>query len=61
MPNLSVRIVELDPMTVARSHAFGESPERQAWEQLSAWAETKGFLDDLGKHRARKIEESHGA
>jgi DNA gyrase inhibitor GyrI len=50
MPDLNVRIVKLDPMTVASSRALGESPERQAWDQLSAWAEKKGLLDDIVKH-----------
>lgn len=50
MPDLTVRIVKLEPMTVASSRAFGESPEHQAWEQLRAWAEPKGLLDDPAKH-----------
>jgi DNA gyrase inhibitor GyrI len=50
MPNLTVRIVKLEPMTVASCRVFSESPERQAWEQIRAWAEPKGLLDDLFKH-----------
>ena len=50
MPQLTVRIVKLEPMTVASSRVFGESPETQAWEPLRAWAEPKGLLADLAKH-----------
>ena len=50
MPDLTVRIEKLEPMTVASSRAFSESPEPQAWEQLRAWAEPKGLLDDVEKH-----------
>ncbi|TFH34574.1 MAG: AraC family transcriptional regulator [Anaerolineales bacterium] len=47
---LDVRIEKLGPMTVASSHAIGKSPELKAWEQLRAWAEPKGFLDNLNRH-----------
>ena len=50
MQGLVVRIARLGPMTVASSRAFGESPERPAWEQLRAWAEPKGLLNDLAQH-----------
>ena len=50
MPDLTVSIVQLEPMTVATSRAFGESPEAQAWKQLRAWAEPRGWLEDLTKH-----------
>jgi DNA gyrase inhibitor GyrI len=50
MPDLAVRIVKLEPMTVASARAVGQSPEPQAWEELRAWAEPKGLLDDLDKH-----------
>ncbi len=50
MPDLNVRIVKLEPMTVASSRAFGETPEPRAWEQLRAWAEPKGLLADLARH-----------
>ncbi len=50
MANLNVRIVMLAPMTVASFRALGESPEPAAWEQLRAWAEPKGLLEDLQKH-----------
>lgn len=50
MADLGVRIVKLDPMSVACTRAFGESPETQAWEQLHAWAKPKGLLDDLVMH-----------
>ena len=38
MDNLEVRIVQLEPLHVARAHAFGEGPEHLAWEKLLAWA-----------------------
>jgi DNA gyrase inhibitor GyrI len=43
MSELSVRIVELEPMTVASAYGFGEEPEMQAWEILLTWAKSKGF------------------
>jgi DNA gyrase inhibitor GyrI len=51
MSELEVRIVKLEPMRVASVYGFGESPERQAWEKLVAWAGPKGLLDDAEKHR----------
>jgi DNA gyrase inhibitor GyrI len=51
MDELEVRIIELEPMRVASAHAFGEGPERQALAKLVAWAEPKGLLEDLEKHR----------
>lgn len=50
MIDLTVRIVQLEPMTVACSHVIGESPERVAWKQLRAWAEPKGLLGDVAIH-----------
>ncbi len=50
MPDLTVRIVKLEPMTVASSRIYGELPEHPAWEQMRAWAVRKGLLDDLSKH-----------
>jgi DNA gyrase inhibitor GyrI len=43
MSSLEVDIVRLDPMRVAYTHGFGESPEPIAWDQLVAWMEEKGF------------------
>jgi DNA gyrase inhibitor GyrI len=50
MPDLEVNIVRLEPMTVASSRAFGSSPESKAWDQLRAWAEPRGLLEDLEAH-----------
>ena len=44
MNTLDVRIVTLDPMTVASVQAFGPSPEAAAWQKLIAWAEPRGLL-----------------
>jgi DNA-binding transcriptional ArsR family regulator/DNA gyrase inhibitor GyrI len=48
--DLFVQVVELEPMRVASVRAFSETPERDAWEKLQAWAEPQGLLDDLTKH-----------
>lgn len=48
MDNLSVRIVELEPLRVASVHGFGESPELLAWQKLLTWAGSKGLLDEHG-------------
>ncbi len=45
MSELEVRIVELEPLRVASAYGFGESPEEQAWAQITAFAEAKGLLD----------------
>jgi DNA gyrase inhibitor GyrI len=50
MDDLEVRVVTLEPMRVASVRAVSESPEQDAWERLSAWAEPKGLLDDVEKH-----------
>ncbi len=50
MADLDVRIVKLEPMTVARMRAISETPERDAWEVLRAWAQPRGLLDDIQKH-----------
>ena len=50
MSELSVSIVDLEPMTVATCRVVSESPEQQAWELLGAWAGRKGYLDDLIQH-----------
>jgi DNA gyrase inhibitor GyrI len=47
---LEVDIVRLEPMTVAAARAVGDSPERDAWEKLRAWAEPGGLLDDVVAH-----------
>jgi DNA gyrase inhibitor GyrI len=51
MSDMSVRIVELEPMQVASVHAFGPSPEGDAWAKLAAWAEPRGLFGALDQHR----------
>lgn len=51
MSTLPVRIVNLPTLHVASVHGFGQEPETQAWQQLSAWAAPQGFLADPEKHR----------
>lgn len=50
MTGFEPRIVRLGPMTVASAHAIGESPEREAWKKMQAWAEPLGLLDDVEAH-----------
>ncbi len=50
MADLKVEIVRLKPMRVATVGAISETPERDAWEKMRAWAESKGLLDDIQKH-----------
>ena len=47
----AVRIVELEPMRVASTYGFGDSPEEAAWQEMYAWANPRGLLDDLDVHR----------
>lgn len=37
-------------MRVARFHAFGRSPESEAWSMLRNWAEPRGLLADSTAH-----------
>jgi DNA gyrase inhibitor GyrI len=47
MSDLDVRIVQLEPLHVARAHGFGESPEAQAFEKMLAYVGSAGLaLDD---------------
>ncbi len=46
MNDLAVHIVQLPPMRVAAVRAFSETPERDAWARLAAWAAPRGLLDD---------------
>ena len=48
--DITVRILTLDPMRVASVQAYGENPERDAWEKLQLWAEAKGFIDLPREH-----------
>jgi DNA gyrase inhibitor GyrI len=50
MNDISVRIIELEPMRVASVRVMGEPPEQEAWENLHAWAEPSGLLNDLQGH-----------
>ena len=51
MKELEVRIVELPPMRVASVHAYGASPEGEAWQKLIAWAQPRGLLADRQSFR----------
>jgi len=50
MTELDVQIRKLPPMCVASFHAFGKTPERDAWEKARAWAEPRGLLDNMEEH-----------
>jgi DNA gyrase inhibitor GyrI/DNA-binding HxlR family transcriptional regulator len=50
MQELDVRIVGLEPMRVASVRAVSETPERDAWAKMRAWAEPKGLLKDMEAH-----------
>ena len=50
MKELKVKIVRLEPMRVASIRAISETPERDAWEKMRAWAEPKGLLRDIEKY-----------
>ncbi|MHC4697886.1 MAG: AraC family transcriptional regulator [Planctomycetota bacterium] len=50
MSDLDVRIVKLEPMRVARVRVISETPERDAWDKMRAWAESKGLLADVEEH-----------
>ena len=47
---LDVRIVRLDPMTVASAYGFGTRPEDEAWQKLEAWAAPQDIFDDVEGH-----------
>ncbi len=51
MSELDVRIVRLEPFSVASFLGFGQSPEELAWEKLINWANPRGLLENLEKHR----------
>ena len=50
MPDLEVRIEELEPMLVASVRVVSESPELDAWEKMSSWAGAKGLLGNTAEH-----------
>ena len=47
MSELEVQVRRLEPMRVASVRVLSESPERDAWTKLHAWAEAYGFHDNL--------------
>ena len=51
MNNLDVRIIELQPMTVASGLGFGPSPEPLAWSKIIDFVKSMGWLSDLESHR----------
>ena len=50
MADLNVRVERVEPMRVAAARAISETPERDAWQRLRAWAESKGLLTHLERH-----------
>jgi hypothetical protein len=46
MTPLPISIETLEPMTVAAVVARGSSPEVEAWDRLTVYAEPRGLLDD---------------
>lgn len=49
--SMEVKIVHLEPLSVASFPAYGPEPEEEAWGRLVAWAKPLGLLDDPEKHR----------
>jgi DNA gyrase inhibitor GyrI len=47
---MDVRVERVLPLRVAAVRVVSETPERDAWEKLRAWAEPRGLLDDLDTH-----------
>jgi DNA gyrase inhibitor GyrI len=43
MADISVEIVELKPEMVAAATGFGENPEHQAWQKVTAWMKANGL------------------
>ncbi|UCC85021.1 MAG: GyrI-like domain-containing protein [Gemmatimonadota bacterium] len=48
MSDLQVDIVSVPPMRVASVRVVSETPERDAWEKMRAWAESKRLLTQPG-------------
>jgi DNA gyrase inhibitor GyrI len=48
---IEVKIVQLEPISVACFPAYGPSPEEEGWDRLVAWARPLGLLDEPEKHR----------
>ncbi len=51
MSELEVRIVKLEPMIVVSAYGFGKEPEGIAWDKISAYAKSKGILNDPEKFK----------
>ncbi len=51
MSDSRVRIVRLPPMRVASFLGFGQQPETEALQKMSAWAQPKGLLDAPKQYR----------
>jgi DNA gyrase inhibitor GyrI len=47
MNDLNVEVRRLEPMRVASVRVLSETPERDAWAKLHAWAEFKGLHENL--------------
>jgi DNA gyrase inhibitor GyrI len=47
MPEIEVRVVELNPMRMASALGYGREPEIEAWTMLLKWARGQGLLADL--------------
>lgn len=50
MKEFKVSIVRLEPMRVASVRVISETPEKDAWAKMRAWAEPRGLLEDIEKH-----------
>ena len=50
MSELTVQIKKLEPMRVVSIRVISETPERDAWAKLRAWAESHGLHENLIKH-----------
>lgn len=59
MAAFEVRIENLEPMMIAMAHAVSESPERDAWKKMEAWAGPIGLLDDSEKHPVFGFNKPH--
>jgi DNA gyrase inhibitor GyrI len=46
-------------MTVASAHAISESPERDAWKKMEAWAGPLGLLADVEAHPVFGFDNPH--
>ena len=47
MNDLKIEIVRLEPMLVASTYGYGDSPEDEAWKKMAAWAGPLGFFENL--------------